>query len=245
MLEVRRKEIARASVLGELGLSPLVPTTPVDISAAHHAHVVEQTVPAHFVIDGLEIDAPAGVYHPTPNSSSQLFLRNLKAMDKNKNRKILEIGAGCGAISLYLAKYWGAEVVASDISETAIEAMRKNAAANDVRIKTVKSDLFENIDEENFDLIIFNAPLIDKAPENNVERYALCDPGGQITRAYLQEAGRFLKESGMAIVSISSNSAYEALDDIDLKLKIVGFELSYSGFWWAIVGAQLRRPDFS
>jgi methylase of polypeptide subunit release factors len=238
MLEVRRKEIARASVLGELGLSPLVPTTPVDIAAAHNAHVVEQTVPAFFDIDGLKIEAPAGVYHPTANSSSQLFLRNLKAMDKNKNRKILEIGAGCGAISLYLAKYWRAEVVASDISADAIAAVEKNAAANGVKIRTIQSDLFEGIDEGDFDLIIFNAPLIDKAPENNVERYSLCDPGGHITRAYLQQAGRFLKRSGMAIVSISSNSAYEALDDVDLRLKVVGFELSYSGFWWAIVGAE-------
>lgn len=239
MLEVRRKEIARTSVLGKLGLSPLVPNAAVDISASHHAHVVEQNVPAHFVIDGLSIDAPAGVYHPTPNSSSQLFLRNLKAMDKNKIRKILEIGAGCGAISLYLAKHWGAEVVASDISPVAVESIRRNARANDVEIKAVQSDLFEKIEERGFDLIIFNAPLIDKEPESSVERYSLCDPGGQITRAYLREAGRFLKKSGMAIVSISSNSAYEALDDIDLRLRVVGFELSYSGFWWAIVSAEL------
>ena len=239
MLEVRRKEIARASVLGKLGLSPLVPTTPVDISAAHYAHVVEQTILARFAIDDLTIDAPAGVYHPTPNSSSQLFLRNLKAMDPKKNRRILEIGAGCGAISLYLAKHWRAEVVASDISETAIDAIRKNAVANDVKIKTIQSDLFEKIDDKDFDLIIFNAPLIDKTPENNVERYSLCDPGGYITRAYLQEAARFLKKTGMAIVSISSNSAYEALDGVDLRMKVVGFELSYVGFWWAIVGAEL------
>ena len=140
---------------------------------------------------------------------------------------------------MFLAKHWGAEVVASDISPIAIDAIRKNAAANEVDLKVVQSDLFEEIDEKDFDLIIFNAPLIDKAPENNVERYSLCDPGGQITRAYLQDAGAFLKRTGMAIVSISSNSAYEALDDIELRMKIVGFELSYSGFWWAIVGAEL------
>jgi methylase of polypeptide subunit release factors len=239
MLEVRRKEIARASVLHRLGLSPLVSTTAVNISASHHAHVVEQSVAARFNIDGLTIDAPAGVYHPTPSSSSELFLRNLKAMDKNRFGRVLEIGAGCGAISLYLAAHWKAEVVASDISLDAIESIRKNAATNGLSIKTVNSDLFEKIDEKDFDLIIFNAPLIDKEPENNVERYSLCDPGGHITRAYLQEAGRFLKKTGMAIVSISSNSAYEALDHIDLRLRIIGFELSYSGFWWAIVGAEI------
>jgi HemK-related putative methylase len=239
MLEVRRREIVRASVLGKLGLSALVPTSTVNISASHHAHVVQQSIPARFVIDGLTIDAPAGVYHPTPNSSSELFLRNLKAMDKSKIGKVLEIGAGCGAISLYIAAHWNAKVVASDISPMAIETIEKNAAANGLKIETVNSDLFENIQEREFDLIIFNAPLIDKEPENNVERYSLCDPGGHITQSYLQGAGRFLKKGGMAIVSICSNSAYEVLDDVDLNLKVIGFELSYSGFWWGIVGAKV------
>jgi HemK-related putative methylase len=238
MLEIRKREVARAAVLQRLGLAALVPPTPLNISASHDAHVVEQNVPGHFVIDGLKIEAPAGVYHPTPNSSSELFLRNLKAMDKTKVRRVLEIGAGCGAISLYLAAHWKADVTASDISPLAIETIRKNAATNGVAVKTVESDMFANIEENNFDLIIFNAPLIDKEPENNVERYSLCDPGGQITEAYLSQVGDFLKKDGLAIVSICSNSAYEVLENIDLKLRIVGFELSYSGFWWAIVGAQ-------
>ena len=238
MLEVRRKEIARSSVLGKLGLSPLVPTAPINISASHHAHVVEQSVSARFDIDGLTIEAPPDVYHPTPSSSSQLFLRNLKAMDKTKIHKVLEIGAGSGAISLYLAAHWNARVIASDISPVAIESVRKNAASNGLQIETIKSDLFEKIEEKDFDLIVFNAPLIDKEPENNVERYSLCDPGGRIMQAYLQGARRYLKKGGMAIVSICSNSAYEVLDDIDLRLKVIGFELSYSGFWWGIVGAE-------
>jgi hypothetical protein len=43
----------------------------------------------------------------------------------------------------------------------------------------------------------------------------------------------------LIIVSISSNSAYEVLEDIPMTFKIVGFELSYSGFWWAVVGAEI------
>jgi HemK-related putative methylase len=238
MLEVRKREILRASVLGKLGLSALVPTSPINISASHNAHVVEQSIPARFVIDGLTIEAPAGVYHPTPNSSSELFLRNLKAMERSRVNKVLEIGAGCGAISLYIASHWNAKVLASDISPVAIETIEKNAAANGLKIETIKSDLFEKIEERDFDLIIFNAPLIDKEPENNVERDSLCDPGGQIMRRYLEQAGQFLKKGGVAIVSICSNSAYESLDDIGVNLRVIAFELSYSGFWWGIVAAK-------
>src|SRR5277367_6571864 len=99
-MEFNKREIARGSVLTRLGLSSLVTTAAMDISAGHHAHVEKQTVPGQFVIDGLTVDAPAGIYHPTPDSSSELFIRNMRAMDSRKVAKALEIGAGCGAISL-------------------------------------------------------------------------------------------------------------------------------------------------
>src|SRR5271170_6823170 len=233
------KENARRSVLERLGISSFVTTAALDISAVHSLHVEQQRTPARFIIDGLTIDAPAGVYHPTPNSSSELFLRNLKAMNSKKIRKTLEIGAGCGAISLYVAANWDSKVVASDISKIAVESIRKNAALNGLTIETIQSDLFENIRESDFDLIIFNAPLIDKKPENNIEKYSLCDPGGRITESYLRQAKKHIRETGLIIVSISSNSAYEVLEDIPMTFKIVGFELSYSGFWWAVVGAEI------
>ena len=78
-------------------------------------------------------------------------------------------------------------------------------------------------------------------PENAIEQYSLCDPNGMITRSFLRGSKRFLNKNGVAIVSICRNSAYEVLDDVDLKFRIVGFELSYGGFWRAIVGASLRE----
>ncbi len=238
LMESDERERARHSVLKKLGLSSLVPTSSVDISASHRAHVEQQTIPARFKIDGLTVDAPAGVYHPAPDSSSELFLRNIKAMDPARIKKTLEIGAGCGAISLYIAAKWHAEVTASDISPLAIDAIKQNSDLNGLNINCITSDLFENIKEKDFDLIIFNAPLIDKEPENNIEKYSLCDPEGHIIGSFLRQAGSYLSKDGMLIVSICSNTAYEVLDDIDLKFKIVGFELSYYGFWWAIVGAR-------
>ena len=80
--------------------------------------------------------------------------------------------------------------------------------------------------------------LIDKEPENNIEKYSLCDPDGHIIGSYLRQAGKYLSKDGMVIVSMCSNTAYEVMDDIPLKFKIVGFEFSYSGFWWAILGAR-------
>jgi methylase of polypeptide subunit release factors len=162
-------------------------------------------------------------------------------MKSERFKSVLEIGAGCGAISLYVAARWNATITASDISPAAVASIKRNAALNGLQIEVVESDMFERIPKQKFDLIIFNAPLIDKMPENAIEQYSLCDPNGVFTRAYLRGSKRFLDRNGMAIVSICRNSAYEALDDVDLKLAIVGFEISYGGFWRAIVGARLGR----
>ena len=59
-----------------------------------------------------------------------------------------------------------------------------------------QSDLFEKIDEKDFDLIVFNTPLVDKNPENDIERYSLCDPQGRITESYLRQARRTCRRMG-------------------------------------------------
>ena len=159
---------ARQSVLRKLGLADLVNTSVFDIAAAHDALVRRQAVPERILTDGLVVDVPAGVYHPLPNSSSEFFIRNIKAMDQARIKKTLEIGAGCGIISLYMAANWTAKTVATDISPIAVQATLDNAELNGLTLTAFESDLFEKIEEGEFDLIVFNTPMIDK---NSRERH--------------------------------------------------------------------------
>jgi methylase of polypeptide subunit release factors len=238
-MNVEYRVAARASVLRKLGLACLVNTAHFDIAAAHAALVRRQAVPERIETDGLIVDVPAGVYHPLPDSSSEFFIRNIKAMNPNLIGKTLEIGAGCGIISLYIAANWTSRTIATDISPVAVQATLDNARLNDVRLTAFQSDLFEKIDESDFDLIIFNTPMVDKNPENDIERYSLCDPHGRITESYLRQARHHVSRDGLIIFPICNNSAYEVLDGIDLDYSLVGFELGYSGFWRAIVGARV------
>jgi release factor glutamine methyltransferase len=229
----------RQAVLKKLGLAGLVSTAPFDIAAAHAALVQRQAVPERIETDGLVVDVPAGVYHPLPDSSSEFFIRNIRGMDERQLAKTLEIGCGCGIISLFIAKNSPSRVVATDISAVAVQATIDNAKLNAVTLTAFESDLFEKIEEKDFSLIIFNTPMIDKNPENDIEKYSLCDPNGQITEAYLRQARRHVSKDGLIIFSICNNSAYEVLESIDLDYSVVGFEYGYSGFWRAIVGARL------
>ena len=163
-------------------------------------------------------------------------------MNKFSIPRTLEIGAGCGAISLFVAARYRSEVVATDITSEAIDAIVKNSERNNTSVRVVKSDLFDNVVDRDFDLIVFNVPLIDKEPDDDVERANLCDPGGRILRRFLLKAGGFLSKDGLILFSLCSNTAYEVLEGIDLSFRIVGLELVGDGFWRAIVGAEQARP---
>ena len=240
-IRLTQRELARRSVLEKLGLSDLVSTEYIDISAGHQQHLAQQKKAARFMIDGLKIDAPEGVYHPTPESSSLLFIRNIMAMNRTVIPRTLEIGAGCGAISLFVAARYHSEVVATDITAEAIDAIGRNSRQNGVPVRVIESDLFDKVVDRDFDLIVFNVPLIDKEPDDDVERANLCDPGGRILRRFLLKAGSFLAKDGLIIFSLCSNTAYEVLEGIDLSFRIVGLELVGDGFWRAIVGAEHPR----
>ena len=120
----------------------------------------------------------------------------------------------------------------------AVDSIEKNAELNGLKVNSIISDLFQKIEDKDFDFIVFNTPLIDQVPESDVEKYSLCDPDGRILGAFVREAGNHIKKSGLIIFSLCSNSAYEAMDGIGLKFRIIALELGASGFWRAIVGAQ-------
>ena len=128
-LNLERRVQPRASVLRKLGIANLVSTAKFDIAAAHEALVRRQAVPERICADGLVVDVPAGVYHPLPDSSSEFFIRNIKAINPNLIAKTLEIGCGCGIISLFIAANWTSRTVAADISPIAVEATIANAQA--------------------------------------------------------------------------------------------------------------------
>ena len=137
----------------------------------------------------------------------------VKANNKN-NLKILDLCTGSGIIAITLKKELdqiSIDVVASDISEEAIEVAKENAQFHDVIIKFIKSDIFNNIDDK-FDIIVSNPPYIDRKDEvtmqDNVLKY---DPhlalfaeeeGMYFYRKIIEQAKDYLKENGVMFFEI-------------------------------------------
>ncbi|MEQ8238026.1 MAG: methyltransferase domain-containing protein [Cyclobacteriaceae bacterium] len=77
----------------------------------------------------------------------------IKRMGNIKGLKVLELGAGAGEASVYLAKL-GADVMATDISLGMLEVVKKLAKIHNVEVMT-KQSLADKIDFENdsFDIV--------------------------------------------------------------------------------------------
>ena len=236
--EGRERMAARRRVLCDLGLGDLVRIDPVDLSAAHLAHAKSLAVPGRFDIAGMTIDAPAGVYHPCPNSTSTTMIRGITALNPRPLGRVLEIGCGSGAVALFVAKEFGADILATDIDALALEATRANAKLNNLPIRVQQSDLFDNVSERGFDLVIFNIPLVDHAPLTEWDGLSLCDPGGDLIFRFASRVSRFLSPTGFAIFPVCSNSAYERLDCLPIPMRAIALDTAKDGYWMALIEAQ-------
>ena len=134
---------------------------------------------------GLEFEVTPAVLIPRPETEhvievalDRLALRELRAGRPQKTigegLLIADIGTGSGCIAIALAKELPkADLVATDISQAALEVARRNAARHGVgeRIRFVQGDLLERSGEERmtsrettapllFDLVASNPPYI-------------------------------------------------------------------------------------
>ncbi len=127
-----------------------------------------------------------------------------------KGGRLLEVGAGCGIISLE-ALLWGGcnQVVAVDINPNAVKNTEENARRFNVadRIRCLVSDVYSALDEsERFDMIFWNYPFAmtpRKLDEMSMLQKACADPQYQHLDKYCRDARRFLAPGGRLWIAFS------------------------------------------
>lgn len=128
--------------------------------------------PRKYSHKGITVKVLPGVFHPGLFFSTKVFIAFLDTQVL-QGRKILELGAGSGLMSIYCESR-GAEVTASDINPVVIEGLKESADLNKSQIKIVRSDLFENLSPDSFDVILINPPYYPKNPESIAEQAWFC-----------------------------------------------------------------------
>ncbi len=122
---------------------------------------------------------------------------------------ILDIGTGSGAIAITLAKHHSCHVLATDISEEALEIAKINSKRNNVQIEFKQSDILKNV-QGKFDIIISNPPyiakdeVIDDLVKDNEPHLALYaeEDGLYFYRNILENVKPYLKEKSLIAFEI-------------------------------------------
>lgn len=109
-----------------------------------------------------------------PRSDTEAWLEQViqkLQVAKNQNLKILDLCCGTGCIGLAIAQAFPRfKVVGSDINPQAIKLSRENADINKIKnVEFIESDLFQNLNLAEFDMIISNPPYITSEDYQNLE----------------------------------------------------------------------------
>ncbi len=78
---------------------------------------------------------------------------------RNRVGRVLDLGTGCGIQALHTSTHSDA-IVATDISERALNYARFNAALNEVSFDLRLGSMLEPVTDEHFDLVVSNPPFV-------------------------------------------------------------------------------------
>ena len=151
-----------------------------------------------------------------PRPETELLVENaLKSITKDS--KVLDLCSGSGAIAIAVKKKSDAIVTAVDVSEEALELAKENAQINGADIEFIKSDLFTELNNRKFDVIISNPPYIKSEDiltlQKEVKDYEpkLALDGGKdgfdFYRVIANKSKEYLNENGILIMECGIGQA--------------------------------------
>ena len=153
-----------------------------------------------------------------PRPETELLVENA-IKEIKQDYRVLDMCTGSGAIAIAVYKQTNALVTAVDISPKALEIAKENAKINNADINFIQSDLFNDLSQEKFDVIISNPPYIRSADiyslQNEVKNFEplIALDGGEdgldFYRRIADNSKDFLKPSGILLLECGYNQAEE------------------------------------
>lgn len=160
----------------------------------------------------IQLQVPSSVFHPGFFFSTHLLLDQIKDWSL-QNKKLLEPGAGSGLISIYAAKK-GAIVTATDINPVAVECLKENSRENNVQIDILRSDLFNEIPAQAFDIIMINPPYYKKDPVSYSDYAWNCGSNGEYFKKLFHQLKRYIHTKTKMLMVLCDGCDIEMIKEI-------------------------------
>jgi release factor glutamine methyltransferase len=140
----------------------------------------------------------------------------LNLAKKETNLKILDLCTGSGCIAISLAKMGTFKtIVATDINKCALKLAKENAKINGVKsMKFIESDIFANLQQNKFDVIVSNPPYVSQKEYLTLEKDLMHEPklaliakddGLFFYREIAENAKKFLNNTGYVVLELNPN----------------------------------------
>lgn len=162
---------------------------------------------------GLDFYVDENVLIPQPDTEI-LVEETIKILNNTSKTKVLDLCTGSGAIAVSLAHYCKTiEVIGADIDDNALQIAMKNARKHvqNNKITFAKSDMFKQIQNRIFDVIVSNPPYIETKEIQNLSNEVQHEPklaldGGEdglkFYKEILEQSANFLNSDGYLLFEI-------------------------------------------
>ncbi len=215
---------------------------------------------------GLELYIEQGVL--IPRADTELLVERVLKLAKGMEKpRIIDMCTGSGAIAVSLgSNIPGSHIWAVDISDAALKCCRINSdrLGLEKRVRIVKSDLFENIREEELigktDIIVSNPPYIKSAviPELDVnvrdyEPHLALDGGKDgilYYKSIIRDSVEFLRNDGYLVFEVGYDQGAEVktimeesgyYGNVNIEKDLAGFERCV----WGVRKPAMQVQDIS
>ena len=169
-----------------------------------------------------------------PRQDTEVLVEEvMKIAKKIRARKILDLCTGSGAIAISLAKYLeNIQLTALDISGKALDIAIANAKNNHVqdKITFVESNLFQDLGQEKYDIIVSNPPYIRRKEIETLDKEVRREPrlaldGGEdgldFYRNIIDKGYEYLKYGGYICLEIGYDQKEEVMKIIKDKKQYI------------------------